>query len=96
MTTTPTTPADDRVITEGPNAWYRDHGNLVTLVYWMAEGSYDKRDIVHAVEKVWKWTPEFIAAKHDVDEGVLNDLMSDDDNVDTLESRILAFKATQS
>lgn len=92
----PTTDSpDDRVITEGPNAWFADHGNLVTLVYWMAEQGCSPTDIAHAVEKCWHYTAEYIAAVHDFDHYGLTVLLEEDDDIDTLESRIIALQSVE-
>jgi hypothetical protein len=86
---------EDRVILTGPNAWWRTHDNVVQLAYWLAENEYDGKGVAYGVEKPWKYDNEFLAAKYDLDELALSDIVDKDDDVDTLESRIIAYLAAR-
>lgn len=39
--------------------WYEDYANIVAMVYWMVNEGFKPIDIARAVEKPWKWTPEY-------------------------------------
>ncbi len=40
--------------------WWLLHGNLVTLLAYLQDhDSYNKADMLAALEKPWKYTPEF-------------------------------------
>jgi hypothetical protein len=39
--------------------WWEVHANVVLLTSWMAENGASGQEIADAVEKLWKYTPEF-------------------------------------
>jgi hypothetical protein len=42
--------------------WWNVHDNLVTLTRWMADNDHDSSEIADAIEKPWKYGPEFAQA----------------------------------
>ena len=62
--------------------WFASHDNLVTLTYWLAGNGYDAGAVAHAVEKPWKYEAEFYAAKHDLDELDLLEVMEQYNSMD--------------
>ena len=52
--------------------WWDTHDNLVTLLHYLNDHEgYDTDEVIAAVEKPWKYTDEWIAARdHEIAEGV--------------------------
>ena len=50
------------IITEGYDAWYTHHDELVRLVGYMADTGATAREVAAAVEKPWKYEDEYRAA----------------------------------
>ncbi len=62
--------------------WWDNYDNMVTLTAWLADNAYDAKDVAYAVEKPWKYEGEFYAAKYDLDEGDLIEIMEAYDDMD--------------
>lgn len=43
--------------------WYAVHANLVLLTRYLADGGWEAETIADAVEKPWKYEPEYRAAR---------------------------------
>jgi|KBSMisStandDraft_5_1062788.scaffolds.fasta_scaffold310873_3 hypothetical protein len=62
--------------------WWDDHDNMVRLTAWLADNNYEAKDVAYAVEKPWKYEPEFYAALYDLDESDLIEVREQFDSLD--------------
>jgi hypothetical protein len=47
------------LVTEGPDAWWRFHDNVVQLAHHLADTGWEAKNVAHAVEKPWKFEDEY-------------------------------------